>query len=294
MRLTPQEPVMSKLISGLSVLAPEYKAVLSDIWGVVHNGVAAFPGAIDALVKFREAGGTVVLITNAPRPNPPIRAQLAELGVPLAAYDDLVTSGDVTRDRLITGPERRVAHIGPERDLALYEGIDISLVDDDTADIIVVTGLYDDFTEVPEDYRARLTAFRQRNLPLVCANPDIVVERGNQRIWCAGALARLYEDLGGRVEMLGKPFPPIYDRAHTLLNAAAGREIANADILAIGDGLPTDVRGAHTRGLDLLFVTAGIHAADFGDPHAPDIEKIRARLVKEGFAAKAAMPRLRW
>jgi HAD superfamily hydrolase (TIGR01459 family) len=285
---------MPQLISGLSSLAPDYKAVLSDIWGVVHNGVAAFPSAVDALVKFRAGGGRVVLITNAPRPNGPIHEQLVALGVPRDAYDDLVTSGDVTRDRLINGTERRIFHIGPERDLALYDGIEAEVVGESHADIIVVTGLYDDYVEVPEDYRARLTALAARGLPLVCANPDIVVERGDQLIWCAGALARLYEELGGRVEMLGKPFAPIYDRAHALLNVAAGRDVPYSEILAIGDGLPTDVRGAHTRGLDLLFVTGGIHAVDFGDPHAPDIELVRARLLKEGFAAKAAMPRLAW
>jgi len=285
---------MPKLIAGLSELAPQYKAVLSDIWGVVHNGVAAFPSAVDALIRFRQSGGHVVLITNAPRPNPPIHAQLAALGVPREAYDDLVTSGDVTRDRLIGGTERRIAHIGPDRDLSLYEGLEARVAADAEADVIVVTGLYDDFTEVPEDYRARLTALVARDLPLVCANPDIVVERGDQLIWCAGALARLYEELGGRVEMLGKPYAPIYDRAHALLNAVAGREVPFSEVLAIGDGLPTDVRGAHTRGLDLLFVTGGIHAIDFGDPHAPDIEMVRARLIKEGFAAKAAMPRLVW
>jgi HAD superfamily hydrolase (TIGR01459 family) len=285
---------MPHLIAGLSELAPTYKAVLSDIWGVVHNGVEAFPAAIEALVKFRSGGGRVVLITNAPRPNGPIHAQLAALGVPRAAYDDLVTSGDVTRERLIVGAERRIAHIGPERDLSLYEGLEATVVDESEADIVVVTGLFDDYTEVPEDYRARLTAFAARDLPLVCANPDIVVERGDTLIWCAGALARLYEEIGGRVEMLGKPFPPIYDQAHRLLNAAAGYEVPFADILAIGDGLPTDVRGAHARGLDLLFVTGGIHAIDFGDPHAPDIELVRERLLKEGFAAKAAMPRLAW
>ena len=191
-------------------------------------------------------------------------------------------------------PNAASPHIGPERDLALYEGLEAQVVDFAAADIVVVTGLFDDYTEVPEDYRERLTAFAARDLPLVCANPDIVVERGETLIWCAGALARLYEELGGRVEMLGKPFPPIYDRAHALLNAAAGEVIANEDILAIGDGLPTDVRGAHTRGLDLLFVTGGIHAVDFGDVHTPDIERVRARLTAEGFKAKAVMPRLAW
>ncbi len=285
---------MPHLIPGLHVLAPQYKAILSDIWGVVHNGVAAFPGAVEALVKFREGGGRVVLITNAPRPNGPIHEQLAGFGVPRKAYDDLVTSGDVTRDRLIAAPQKRIAHIGHARDLSLYEGLEAKVVADDEADIVVCTGLFDDTVETPEDYRAQLTRFAERGLPFICANPDIVVERGESLIWCAGALGRLYEELGGTVDMLGKPFTPIYERAHQLLNKAAGREVPGSEVLAIGDGLPTDVRGAHLQGLDLLFVTGGIHAVDFGDPHAPDIELVRARLKKEGFKAKAAMPRLAW
>eukprot|EP01037_Dinobryon_pediforme_P030986 gene30986-35284_t len=285
---------MPQLISGLSVLAPQYKAVLSDIWGVVHNGIQAFEPAVEALTRFREAGGRVVLITNAPRPNGPIHDQLAALGVPRAAYDDLVTSGDVTRDRLIAGNERRIAHIGPDRDLSLYVGLEAQVGADDVADILVVTGLYDDETEVPEDYRARLAGFAARGVPLVCANPDIVVERGDTLIWCAGALAYLYKELGGPVEMLGKPFSPIYDRALSLLDASAGRTVPKSEILAIGDGLPTDVRGAYTQDIDLLFITGGIHAADFGDPQAPDIGRVRTRLMEEDLSAKAAMPRLAW
>jgi HAD superfamily hydrolase (TIGR01459 family) len=285
---------MPDLIAGLSVLAPRYRGVLCDIWGVVHNGVAAFAPAADALVRFRAGGGRVVLITNAPRPNAAIQEQLAGFGVPGDAYDDLVTSGDVTRTRLETGAERCIAHMGPERDLVLYDGLDAALVGPEAADILVVTGLDNDEVETPEDYRERLTAFARRDIPLICANPDIVVERGDRLIYCAGALAQLYVELGGRVEMLGKPYSPIYDRARQLLDKAAGAAVGKPDILAIGDGLPTDVKGASNEHLDLLFITGGIHSADFGDHNHPDMERVRVRLMEEGVSARACMPRLGW
>lgn len=281
------------LISGLSEIAPRYRGVLSDVWGVVHNGVAAFRPAHEALAAFRAEGGRVVLITNAPRPAAPIHVQLAGFGVPRDAYDDIVTSGDVTRDLLASRAERRIVHIGPERDLSLYDGLDGSLVDDAAGEILSVTGLVDDDTETPEDYRGRLAAFAARRVPLVCANPDIVVERGAALIWCAGALARLYEEIGGEVIMLGKPFRPIYDAARARL-AAVGGPIEDREILAIGDGLPTDIRGADAQGLDVLFVTGGIHAADFGDPARPDMGLVSARLRSEGLGAVAVMPKLAW
>ena len=291
MTFTPAPP---PLIAGLSEIASGYTALICDVWGVIHNGVAAFPGAIEALTAFRRGGGRVCLVTNAPRPNAPIHEQLAQFGVPRDAYDDIVTSGDVTRHLLATRGERSLVHIGPERDLSLYDGLHLDLTADDAGEIICVTGLNDDTVETPEDYRDRLAALAARGLTLVCANPDIVVERGHQLIWCAGALAKLYEELGGRVEMLGKPFSPIYAEALTRLELAADRVVAKSEILAIGDGLPTDVRGGVAQGIDVLFVTAGIHAADFGAPEAPDMAKVASRLAREGLAARAAIPRLAW
>lgn len=282
------------LITGLSEIADRYPAVLSDVWGVIHNGVAAFPPAVEALRRYRQAGGIVVLITNAPRPSPPIREQLAGLGVGTDVFDDLVTSGDVTRELLLSRPERAMIHIGPDRDLSLYHGLPHRLVGDAEGEIVSVTALLDDERETPEDYRSRLEGFAARRLPLVCANPDIVVERGHSLVWCAGALARMYEEIGGEVIMLGKPFRPIYDTARARLARIAGRAFDNREIVAIGDGLPTDIRGADAQDLDVLFVTGGIHAADFGAADAPDMALVAARLRSEGLRAAAAIPRLTW
>ena len=262
-------------VAGLSALVGRYDAVICDVWGVLHNGVAAYAAASDALVRLRETGVKVLLLTNAPRPSEPIHEQLAALGVARAAYDDLLTSGDGTRAVLADRAERRVAHIGPDRDLALYDGLSHLLVADDEAEIIVCTGLADDTRETPDDYRTRLAAFAARGLHLVCANPDIVVERGTQKVWCAGAVARLYADeFGGAVTLVGKPHAPVYDEARRRVAALVGRPVDDARILAIGDGLPTDIRGAHAQGFDVLFVTAGIHGADFGrsEEHTSELQ----------------------
>lgn len=283
------------LVPGLSALAHQYKGILSDVWGVLHNGVAAFEQAHEALTAYRqETGSPVVLITNAPRPNAPIREQLAELGVPLSAYDDIVTSGDVTRDLLMQNSGKKAFKIGPDRDFPLYEGTGVTLSGEEDAQIVCCTGLFDDDTETPDDYRDMLKRLADRGLPFICANPDIVVERGDRLIWCAGALARLYEDLGGPVQIVGKPHAPIYKAAVERLSAVRGETVAAQEILAIGDGLPTDIRGADSQGLDVLFVTGGIHAADFGPVDTPDEALIRRRLAEEGLSARAAVPRLTW
>jgi HAD superfamily hydrolase (TIGR01459 family) len=283
------------LVPGLSALAPSYGAVLCDVWGVLHNGVAAFGPACEALTAFRrETGGPVVLITNAPRPNAPVRLQLAELGVPTSAFDDIVTSGDVTRGAIEALDGAPVLHIGPERDLTLFEGLKAPLSGEDGAEAVVCTGLVDDEQETPETYRPLFERLIARDIPFICANPDIVVERGDTLIWCAGALARLYEDMGGRVTIVGKPHAPIYEAAIARAEAAAGHKLERSAILAIGDGLPTDIRGAVANRLDALFITDGIHGADFGPAGQPDEALVRARLKEEGLTARAAVPRLAW
>ncbi len=283
------------LVPGLASLAPEYSGILCDVWGVLHNGVAAFPNAPEALSAYRkETGGKVVLITNAPRPSPPVREQLAMLGVADDAYDDIVTSGDVTRELLSQHAGSKALHIGPNRDLSLYEGTGVELGSPEEAVVISCTGLTDDVTETPDDYREMFTGFVARGLPMICANPDIVVERGDQLIWCAGALARLYEDLGGKVSIMGKPHAPIYETAMNRLSKLHGTQVDKQSVLAIGDGLPTDIRGAVSQDIDVLFVTAGIHASDFGPSDAPDENLVRRRLVEEGLRARAAVPRLTW
>lgn len=286
----------SLLLPGLSAISPAYKGILCDVWGVIHNGVTVNPGAYEALSRFRsEQGGKVVLITNAPRPSGPVHTQLADLGLARDAYDTIVTSGDVTRQRLLDKGVSKIIHLGPDRDHSLYEGTGIELVEDPAeAGMIVCTGLVDDTTETPEDYHPRLKELKAHGLAMICANPDIVVERGNSLIWCAGALARDYAAFGGEVTILGKPFAPIYESAITELNALLEAPADKREILAIGDGLPTDIKGAVAQDLDVLFITAGIHAADFGATEAPDEAKIIARLEAEGLRARAAMARLAW
>lgn len=283
------------LVPGLSALADRYDAVLCDVWGVLHNGIAAFPGAPEALIEYRRGGGKVVLLTNAPRPAGPIHEQLARLGVTREAYDDLLTSGDVTREMLKARPERRIVHVGPDRDLALYEGLPHVLVDDMQGEVVVVTGLTDDTRETPDDYRDRLRAFAERRMPMVCANPDLIVERGNQRVYCAGSLARLYvEELGGEAALIGKPYAPVYEEAQLRITALTGRPFDPQRVLAIGDGLATDIRGAFNQNLDVLFVTAGIHGVDFGPLGTPDPARVEARLIAEKLAVTAMTPWLVW
>lgn len=282
---------MPRFIEKLDEVASGYKIILSDVWGVLHNGVAAFPHAVDALRRARANGQTVVLITNAPRPRQGVREQLAALDVPEDCWDRIVTSGDVTRD-LISAGARRVFHIGPDRDLSLYDGLDIELVEEFEASGVVCTGLFDDDKETPEDYAEMLQRLRARDLPFICANPDIVVERGDRLIWCAGVLARDYAQLGGRTYIAGKPHRPIYEAALAAAAEMLGREVARGEVLAIGDGMLTDVKGAADNGLDVLYVSGGIHAADYGDEMSPDPERLAAFLDKHGYRPVAIMPRL--
>lgn len=280
-------------ISGLAELAGRYDGILCDVWGVMHNGMAAWASAVDALTRYRDHGGTAVLITNAPRPAGPVIEQLAGLGVGAGTFDAVVTSGDVTR-HIIGDMASRVYHVGPERDLSLYEDLDVRLVEPADADAVVCTGLFDDTTETPEDYRDMLAHLRARELPFICANPDIVVERGDSLVWCAGALARDYAAIGGEVHIAGKPHRPIYERAMAVLSAAANGPISAHRVLAIGDGMATDVAGAAGFGIDLLYVSAGIHAGEYGDPDDPDAQQL-CRFLRAGNAAPAAwLPRLGW
>lgn len=277
-------------VSGLEELADDYDALFCDVWGVLHNGVQSFGAAVDALQRFRATAGPVILITNAPRPHGPIRKQLAVLGVPSDAYDDIVTSGDVTRDVIAARPGVKLMHLGPDRDLSFYEGLDAVFVDEDKAELVSCTGLLNDETEEPRDYLPLLERLAARRLTMVCANPDIVVERGRRLLYCAGSLARLYEEIGGDAVLVGKPHSPIYDAAKD-----RARKLGATRPLAAGDGLPTDIRGACDNGVDALFVTGGIHAADFGpSAAAPDPERVVARLRAEGMEVAAFMPALSW
>lgn len=281
-----------KMISSLADLSGRYSAILCDVWGVLHNGEKPFPAAASALAAAREAGVPVVLITNAPRRTDDVVAQMNVIGVPPSAYDRVVTSGDVTRDLISVGP-RKVLHLGPERDMNIYDGLGVEAVEEFEADGVVCTGFYDDETEVPADYAELLRRLRARNLPFICANPDIVVERGERLIWCAGALARDYAQLGGRTLIAGKPHRPIYEAALKAAGEVLGREIARSEALAIGDGMLTDIKGAADQGIGALYVSGGIHASDYGHPLAPDQERLAAFLAKHGATPVAVIPRLR-
>ncbi len=285
---------LTSLIPKFSELASDYDAVLSDVWGVIHNGIATFPHACDALMRMRARGGVVVLITNAPRPSEQVMRQLERLHVPREAYDAIVSSGDLTRATVKERHGQSPYHLGPERDRSIFTGLDVHFAPPESADYVVCTGLEDDETETPDDYRARLEAMLARNLFMVCGNPDVVVERGPTLVYCAGALADLYATMGGKVLYAGKPYRPIYDMALAKVDAAAGREIARSRVLAVGDSVRTDLKGARTVGIDFLFVTSGIHAEELGGRERPDGAALTTTFAAAGGAPKAVMRELRW
>jgi HAD superfamily hydrolase (TIGR01459 family) len=272
------------LVEGVDIL-------LSDIWGVVHNGLVAFPEACDALHTFRSRGGTVILITNAPRPADSVQRQLRKLGVADDTYDAIVSSGDLTRNFVANHAGQKVFWVGPERDNSIYRGLDPELAPLKEADYIVCTGLFDDETESAENYRTMMEQARVRKLPLVCANPDIVVERGDRLIYCAGAIAELYRELGGEVIFYGKPHRPIYERAVQLAAECRGQPVSLGRVLAIGDSVRTDLAGAQGFGIDCLFVTRGIHSEEFEGLDQLDPASVRELF---GHPPKALTRELRW
>ncbi|AHK00547.1 MULTISPECIES: TIGR01459 family HAD-type hydrolase [Rhizobium/Agrobacterium group] len=281
---------MAHRILTLGEITDGFDVVLSDVWGVLHNGVSAFPDAAVALHDARKAGKTVVLITNSPRPAPGVIAQLRVLGVPDEAYDRIITSGDVTRGLIAEGP-RKVFLLGPERDMPLLEGLDVERVGEVEAESVVCTGFFDDETETPEDYTEMLKGFIARKAPMICANPDLVVERGERIIPCAGAMAAYYEQLGGEVRIAGKPHAPIYEACLAAAKEVRG-DFPKDRVLAIGDGMPTDVKGAIASGLNLLYISGGIHAAEYTLNGQTDEALLNAYLKGQGAAPGWWMPRL--
>src|SRR5215467_3681428 len=277
-----------------AALAPDYNVLFCDVWGVVHNGVAATRESCDALITFRRQGGTVVLITNAPRPGTVVQQFIDRVLVPREAYDGIVSSGDVTRAVVAERAGQRVFHLGPERDLPIYEGLDVEVVPVERADFVVCSGLFDDTKETPQDYTGLIEAMRTRALFMVCANPDIVVERGHHLVYCAGAVADLYAAAGGSVIYAGKPHRPIYEQALGIAAAARGSPSPPERVLAIGDSVRTDLKGAAAFGIDCLFVTAGIHAEELGNRHDPDAAALAGIFAAAGVAPKAVMHRLSW
>ena len=269
-----------------------YPVWLCDVWGVVHNGIKADAAACDALERHRAGGGIVVLITNAPRPSRVIFSHLDSLGVSRNAYDTVVSSGDVTMELLANTPGK-VFHLGPQRDLGLVEDAEARFAGIEDSETVLCTGLINDANESPQDYVPLLEEMRDRGLPMICANPDMVVRRGDSLIPCAGALADLYRAMGGETVMAGKPYGPIYEAAVERASAIAGRPISRAEVLAIGDGLSTDAEGARRNGFDLLFIVNGIHEAELaGVTHDGFGERISEAVP--GVRLKGIMRALRW
>lgn len=277
-----------RLIAGLSEIARDHDALICDIWGVVHNGQAPFAEAAEALRRFRREQGPVVLLSNAPRPPWSVEAQFRRIGVATDCYDAIVTSGGAARDDLKARLERSgrlsLYYIGPEQDAAVLEGLAIARAGIDHADLALCVGLKDDLTETPADYADILKAMRARNLTMLCANPDLKVYRGSILCWCAGALARAYEEIGGPVIYYGKPYPAIYEVA---LKAANSPNRA----LAVGDALITDLKGAKDAGLDALFIADGLHGEEI-EPYTA--QHLGNMFAAAGVGAKAAMRALAW
>jgi HAD superfamily hydrolase (TIGR01459 family) len=275
------------ILSGLGEIAPEYDALVCDVWGVLHNGHVANADAVEALRRFRGERGPVILLSNAPRPKRDLETQFARFGVPPDCYDEIVTSGIATRldlESRAQGGRLCMFHLGPERDRGIFEGLDIELSEIATAEIVLDSGLFDDDVETPDDYKERLAAMKARDLLMLCANPDWVVQRGGRLVWCAGALANEYEKIGGRVIYYGKPMPEIY----TLVRASAPDA---RRMLAIGDGLHTDIKGANRSGIDALFIADGIHSEVI---KAVTSEHMAELFAGAGVYARAAMRALVW
>ncbi|MFN4100758.1 MAG: TIGR01459 family HAD-type hydrolase [Pararhodobacter sp.] len=286
---------MTQLIASLAEISAPYEVLYCDLWGCLHNGKALYPEAVAALQAFRRTGGAVVLLTNAPRTHLAAKRRLEQMGLPQDAYDVIVASGDATQVALWQGTVgRKVWHLGPSKDDDLFTEIPdwlrdqppIQRVSFEEAEGIICTGPFDEFTETPEDYRGRFLSAKVRSLPMLCANPDLVVDLGERRIFCAGALAELYREMGGEVFDFGKPHPPIYDIARNAL-AAKGINADRDAVLAIGDGVRTDIRGAQAEGIDALFITGGLEAERFG----PDVEYPDAALLNDWLTAESLQPR---
>jgi HAD superfamily hydrolase (TIGR01459 family) len=279
------------VIDAIAPLGKSYAAWLVDIWGVMHNGMRAFPPAVEATRRYREQGGIVILLSNSPRPSEGLQRQLAILGVSEQSYDATVSSGDLTRHELAKHAGARIFHLGPERDLPIFKDLDLTLVDARQAELVVCTGLFNDETETPEDYEGLLRELAERKLTMLCANPDHLVERGHDLVYCAGALAHLYEEDGGEVIYAGKPYAPIYELSEETIAGIAGRKIARSEILAIGDGIRTDMAGAADYGLDAVFVASGLHVGPGGE----GLDDLRLVELFEGRKPPlAAMPALAW
>ncbi|MGB1405408.1 MAG: TIGR01459 family HAD-type hydrolase [Parvibaculales bacterium] len=280
------------MLGGLAEIADQYDALIVDIWGVLHNGKQPFEGVDAALLNYRQQGGKVLLLSNAPRPGPSAVKRLEVIGNRRDGFDDILTSGDAVRALMSDmGREgKKICHIGPDKDADLITDLAVEFIDEDAADAILFSGPYDDTTETPDDYADMLARIKARNLPLLCPNPDRTVQFGDQVIYCAGAIAEAYENIGGEVVWVGKPYPMVYARARAMLRDMTGLE--HPRLLAIGDGPKTDILGAEAAGIDALFIGGGLASASGADIENP--EAIAAILAEENTQARYAMRHLVW
>ena len=250
-----------KKINNFQDIEDSYDALICDVWGVIHNGRELFEGVNDCLVNFRSKQKPVVLLSNAPRPSKYIERMLNQLGLDRKSFNEIVTSGDLTMSALNESHYgSKCYHIGPDRDLNIFDGVNVSRVSFEEADFLFVTGLFDDETEDENSYSSILDEAKKRNLKLICANPDILVQRGEKLIPCAGAISKKYEEIGGKVINIGKPFSPIFDKAVNLIKGI--NEDQNPRIIVIGDGLETDIKGANILKMDSLLVLGGLFASE--------------------------------
>lgn len=275
----------------LDPLRAQYDALFCDVWGVLHNGRACYSGAAEALRRFRQAGGVCLLVSNVPKPAGAILRQLERLGVGEDCWDAIITSGDATRAMLAARAPGPMYKIGPAQDSSLWEGLGLIEAGLQTAAFMAVSGP-NHWQDTPEDYRDVLTRAAALGLEMICANPDVQVREGDRLIYCAGALAQIYAQLGGTVRMAGKPHAPIYGLAREALTRIAGREMPDARILAIGDGIGTDILGAQNQGLDALFIAGGMHGEMFARQGMLDPEAVDAALVQAGVRARHVMLQL--
>lgn len=291
---------MTQIISSLTEVSDRYRALFVDLWGCVHNGITAYPEAVAALQAYRASGGIVVLVTNSPKPRAGVADQLAQFNVPADAYDTIATSGDSARSAMFTGAVgEKVYFMGDwERDEGFFEPlqvidapINITRVPLAEAEGIVCCGPNDPYAP-PSDNRADFLLAKQKGMKLLCANPDIIVDRGETREWCAGALAQLYTEMGGESLYFGKPYPPIYDLARRRL-MEIHQDIPDADILAIGDGPHTDISGAAGEGIDSLFISGGLAAKETKTAPQPDPEALKQYLMQEKSNPTYTIGRLR-
>ena len=291
---------MTRIITALSEISANYDALFVDLWGCLHNGITAFPSAVKAMQEYRASGGLVVLVTNSPKPRAGVEAQLAQFGVPEDAYDTIATSGDSARAAMFRGlVGEKVWFMGEwARDAGFFEPLEIidnpapiERVELKEAEGIVCCGPFDPQAD-PEVNRPEFLYAKQKGMKLLCANPDIVVDRGETREWCAGALARLYTEMGGESLYFGQPHPPIYDLAYRRL-AALGRDIDRSRILAIGDGILTDIAGAQGEDIDSLFISGGLAAVETKTDEHPDAQALETYLAAQQAHPSFTIGRLR-